>query len=399
MYDHNVDKMTDWYQATRTEADPAVRDKQWLLIGPWVHGGTGTAYVGSAAQGELNYANAAFKNDSMARAFFAHYLMGIQNNWESTPKITYYELGKNTWNTSNATTIAIYGNDGLLLNPGQVLSTQPGSGFTSFTSDPANPSPTIGGPTLNPGLDQGPYDQAALDARADVRAFSTAPLAGDVTISGRVKLNLYVQGDQSDADIAVRLADVYPDGRSMLINDGIRRMRFRNGYTKAMESFMVPGQVYPLEIALPFVHYTWKTGHAIKIYLSGNSSTRWDVNLQNGGPMYAPGDTNVADIRIYHSPQYPSKITLPGNNGVLASRELPGGSGVELFPNPATDVLTLKSGGLLPASFEIIDEQGRVQVAGAMHREQVNIAGLNAGVYIVRLLTDNGVVSKVFVKK
>ena len=35
-YDHNIDKMLDWYEATRNSSALAVQDEQWLLVGPWV---------------------------------------------------------------------------------------------------------------------------------------------------------------------------------------------------------------------------------------------------------------------------------------------------------------------------------------------------------------------------
>jgi predicted acyl esterase len=74
-YDHNIDKMMDWYAATRTNAAISIQDEQWLLVGPWVHGGTGAAYVGSSLQGELSYPNAEFKSDDMAWSFFNYYLL------------------------------------------------------------------------------------------------------------------------------------------------------------------------------------------------------------------------------------------------------------------------------------------------------------------------------------
>src|SRR5690606_18844251 len=90
-YDHNIDKMLDWYEATRNSSAMAVRDQQWLLVGPWVHGGTGAATVGSSIQGELSYPNAAGVANSMARDFFDYYLLDATNNWDNTDFITYYE--------------------------------------------------------------------------------------------------------------------------------------------------------------------------------------------------------------------------------------------------------------------------------------------------------------------
>lgn len=396
-YDHNIDDMVDWFQASRTMADINVRDEQWFLIGPWVHGGTGAAYVGSPNQGELTYTNAAYESDLMAIEFFEHYLLDSLNNWESTPAITYYELGKNTWGTSSANSIEITSTEELFLKENNGLDIQVGTGFSSFVSDPHNPSPTLGGPTLSTGLDQGPYDQISLEGRTDIETFTTADLGNDVSISGRVKLDLFVTCDQPDADIAVRLVDVYPDGRNMLINDGIRRMRFRNGYYQTNEVFMLPGQVYEVEIELPFVNYTWKAGHQIKVYISGNNSTRWDVNLQNGGTMYAAGDTNVATIEIQHNIQYPSKIVLPCDNLVIGMNENEMMNQVFLFPNPSENTLNIKSEDLFE-SYIIIDMQGNLIQNDGVCNQQVNISDLPKGMFILKLIGEKSVVVRKFSK-
>ena len=86
-YDHNIDIMMDWYKATRSFAEASVQDQQWLLVGPWVHGGSGAAYVGSSTQGELTYPNAEFVSDSMAWDFLSYYLLDIPNNWQNTDLI------------------------------------------------------------------------------------------------------------------------------------------------------------------------------------------------------------------------------------------------------------------------------------------------------------------------
>lgn len=300
-YDHNIDKMMDWYEATRSSALAAVQDEQWLVVGPWVHGGTGAAYVGSANQGELSYPNAEFVGDTMAWDFFAYYLLDSINNCQNTPMVTYYETGLNQWATSNASSIESTTNDILYLNMnGELVSSNPLI-TSSFISDPNDPSPTIGGATLHLALDQGPYDQSSLDTRPDILTFETSDLLQDVSISGRVGLDLYVEATVPDCDISIRLVDEYPDGRSMLITDGIQRMRFRNGYTQADESFMTPGTVYNVQFELPFTNYTWKTGHRIKVYLGGNNAIRYHVNNQHSGDAYVGGPPTVGGITIHHN--------------------------------------------------------------------------------------------------
>ena len=395
-YDHNIDKMVDWYAATRTLAAPAVQDEQWLLVGPWVHGGTGAAYVGSSVQGELSYPNAQFVSDSMAWDFFGYYLLDAPNNWQNTDMITYYETGKDVWNTSNATSIEAPTTDVLYLDATNKLISVNGVESTGFVSDPANPSPTIGGATLHGALEQGPYDQISLEGRNDIITFATGDLTSDVSVSGRVKLSLYVEADQPDCDISVRLVDVYPDNRNMLITDGIRRMRFRNGYTTADETFMTPGNVYNVEIELPFTNYTWLAGHQIKIYVGGNSFNRWDVNLQNGGTMYVAGDTNIANIMIHHNATYPSRVILPGSNPSLGVDELTAFQ-INVYPNPVRDELIIDAEVDFEKT-EVVDLSGRVIYSVNGMVKSIDTRNLKQGVYFVRFYAGNGFEERRFVK-
>lgn len=395
-YDHNIDIMMDWYTATRTNADVSVQDEQWLLVGPWVHGGSGTAYVGSSAQGELAYPNAEFVSDSMAWDFLAYYLLDTPNNWENTDLITYYETGEDQWAGTNASSIEIPNEDVLYLSENGQLISGNGSSVTTFASDPSNPSPTIGGPTLHTTLDQGPYDQNSLDSRTDIITFETTDLVNDVAVSGRVKANLYVACDQPDADISIRLVDLYPDGRSMLITDGIHRMRFRDGYAQTDEEFMSPGNIYNVEVEMPFTNYTWKAGHQIKIYVGGNNSRRFDVNLQNGGTMYAAGDTNIANIQIHHDSGNPSRIILPGNNAFLSLGE----NEIDIFnvfPNPTKNVLNI-TGNAKIESVEIFSLNGKSLGIITDNLNSISTEHLESGVYLIQIGTGGQLIEKRFVK-
>jgi predicted acyl esterase len=395
-YDHNIDKMLDWYEATRNSADIAVRNKQWLLVGPWVHGGTGVATVGSATQGELSYPNAAGYSNTMARDFLDYYLLDIANNWDNTDMITYYEMGKDTWNSSNATRIDLTNYDVMYLTEYEQLTSFTGTASTSFVSDPRNPSPTIGGANLHPTLSQGPYDQISLESRGDIITFESAAAMTDISISGNVTLDLFVESNQADCDISVRLVDVYPDGRNMLITDGIKRMRFRNGYTTADEAFMSPGTVYEAQVQLAVTNYTWEVGHKIKAYIGGNSSYRWDVNLQNGGTMYVAGDTNTANITIHHNATYPSKINLPGNNPTLSANKL-NSLDFSLYPNPTNDILFIHSEGK-NNHYSIVDLTGRTLKEGSLINGEINVKEFNAGSYILLVELNGTAFTKRFTK-
>jgi len=394
-YDHNIDKMMDVYASSRTDAGAAVLDQQWLLVGPWVHGGSGAAYVGSATQGELSYANAEFKSDTMAWDFLQYYLLDVPNNWQNTDFITYYETGLDQWATSNAISIESPTTDVLYLNASNQLVSGNAIGSTTFVSDPSNPSPTIGGATLHSTLDQGPYNQISLESRNDIITFSTGELSQDVSVSGRISVDVYIEADQEDCDISVRLVDVYPDNRNMLITDGIARMRFRNGYTQADETFMGLGNVYNRQIELPFTNYTWLAGHKVKIYVGGNNAYRYDVNLQNGDAMYSAGDTNIANITIHHNTLYPSSITLPGSNSFLGSDDLEN-IHLGVYPNPARETLKIDT-DLALETIKIIDLSGRI-IQTHEASESIEIGNLKSGVYLIQVSDGTRTIERRFVK-
>lgn len=384
-YDHNIDKMIDWYQAVRSQSPVNVRDKHRLLVGPWVHGGTGFAFVGSAQQGELEYSDAALESTVRAREFFEFYLLDQANGLEDSPKVKLYETSRSSWFTTNSANFAFTQSSTLHLHESNFLHSSLGISQTSFPVDPKNPSPTIGGQTLSLSLDQGPYDQSELETRNDVIWFESNFLGSDFHVNGRVKVHLFVQSETPDADVVVRLVDHYPDGRNMLINDGIKRLRFRNGYTQAAEAFMTPGITYEAVIDLPFVNYTWQSGHRIKIYVSGNSHSRWDVNLQNGGTMYTAGDTLTNTLTIVHNAANPSRIVFPGsapvvsvaNQETLAALQLP-------YPNPAQHEIHVDH-RFTGSEYQLIDLTGRVVQSGKLTSTSVDLSKVATGHYWLHL--------------
>jgi uncharacterized protein len=385
-YDHNIDNMIKWYEATRNQAAANVRNQQYLLVGPWVHGGTGPAYVGSSAQGELNYPDAAFRSDVYARDFLAYYLLNENNDWENTPLISYYETGNSTWKYTNEVTFNSTTSTQLFLTGNQELTISAGTGQDSFVSDPRNPTPTIGGQTLSVDIEQGPFDQFSLESRQDVLIFHSPIIQEDFTVSGRIEARLFIECDRPDADIVVRVIDEYPDGRNMLINDGIKRMRFRNGYTQANESFMTAGEQYEVTVELPFTNYTWKEGHRIKILVSGNSSSRWNVNIQDGGALYTAGDTLNATITVVHDASHPSHLVLPGSNLVLSTPSFEQ-TWLNIYPNPTASTFTIVNNEAIE-SIQLFDLAGNfVQSFAPNNSSMYSIEHLSKGLYFLQIKT------------
>ncbi len=114
--------------------------------------------------------------------------------------------------------------------------------------------------------------------------------------------------------MAVRLTDVYPDGRSMLVTDGIQRMRFRAGNPD--ETLMTPGQVYSVDVKLSITAQTFRQGHRIRLIVSSSNYPRFDVNPDIDRPGFGKPKSRVATNRIYFDREHPSELRLPYWAGV-----------------------------------------------------------------------------------
>ncbi|HOY31284.1 MAG TPA: CocE/NonD family hydrolase [Bacteroidales bacterium] len=414
-YDHNINVMMDFFAGLRQSSFTAVRDKHRLLIGPWTHGGHGNAGVGGVTQGELTYPGAAGWSDSLALSFFDYYLRSVPNNWNLTPYIQYFQMGENTWQSSadwppagvNEHTL-YFQNDGGIT---EVLPVNAGA-YRTFLYDPYDPSPTIGGPTLRADLLQGPYDQASqVESRSDILVFTTNVLTDNVIMKGKAQIHLFVSSDRKDTDFAVRLTDVYPDDRSMIISDGIIRMRFRDGYAAADTSLMIPGNVYEANIELPDVAMTFLAGHKIRVDISSSDYPRFDCNLNNGGPMYMAGDTLVPTNRIYVASDYASCIKLPVNGFFTAVAESNGiiVPSFYICPNPAVDFMNVEFTNTPDknAHMDIYDVNGKnifskKYTVGELNKKMLHIPlnGFSEGIYLVTIQTTGEQYSrKVIIKK
>src|SRR6185436_14551966 len=98
-----------------------------------------------------------------------------------------------------------------------------------YLYNPLRPTPTVGGQVLLLGGNAcGPRDQRAVEAREDVLVYSTPPLDRPVEVTGPIELRLFVASSARDTDFTGKLVDVFPDGRALILTDGVLRARYRN---------------------------------------------------------------------------------------------------------------------------------------------------------------------------
>jgi uncharacterized protein len=398
-FDHNTRDNLLLFDTLRA-LSPA-GEKHRLLMGPWTHGGTGLSYVGSAQQGELSFPQAAGWHNDIANQFFAYYMLGENNGWENSPFVQYFQMGDDEWLSGevfppeNLETQTYYLLEDQSLHPVLPFAQEV---QMSFTYDPTDPSPTIGGKTLNLDLLQGPYDQSdEVESRNDVLVFTTAVLEEDLVVKGSPVAYLFAASDQKDTGFALRLTDVYPDGRSILLGETILRMRFRNGYTTGDTAFMQPGEVYPITLTFDQLAQTFKAGHRVRLDISSSNYPRYNRNMNTGGEMYPNGNLDtlvnplVAANTVFMQNNYPSRLELPVVPVEVATRE-PGWAGaVRQFPNPAGEQVFLENLPA-PATLWLADASGKNvrQIAATSSSATLGLSGLAPGVYFLTIEDENG---------
>jgi putative CocE/NonD family hydrolase len=160
----------------------------------------------------------------------------------------------------------------------------------------------------------GARDARPFEAQSEVRTFTTAPLAEPVEWTGRVKAELYVSSTARDTDFIVRVSDVYPDGRSILIVDYPWRARYRKGFDR--EALLQPGEIYKIVFPVGWMSQIFNRGHRIRVTVASTGAPLYEPNPQTGKPLTIefPDDAVKAVNTIYQNRAYASRIIAPLNN-------------------------------------------------------------------------------------
>jgi len=199
-----------------------------------------------------------------------------------------------------------------LRDDGSLSTSGPGGSARSYTYDPHRPIPTLGGRNML--IDAGPRDQRPAQALPDYGLiYRGEVLNADLTIAGQVRVTLQVQSDCPDTDFVAKLIEVEPDGRAMLLMDGVVRAMYRD-LSSPVPQRLEAHRVYPLTITLAHIHHTIRAGNRIEVDVTSSNFPRRARNTNSGNPILA-NDTG-ADIRIarnvvHHGEATPSFIEIP----------------------------------------------------------------------------------------
>jgi hypothetical protein len=276
------------------------------------------------------------------------------------------------------------------------LAPQTDEGFGTYVHDPNDPLLTHGGANMIVRTPDGNRDsQGQMDFsdplyinqvmnRTGILHYETEVVEDSLCIIGFPKMTLYAKTNPggamdgpTDTDFFIRVLDVYPDGREFFVVEGCVNARARD-YARHLaekdpyepEDVNVPfsnidiGSIYEYHFMLMPIAYTWGKGHKMKILVSSSNYNRYQVNpnlpIEDGeffrrqpadGKTYVfkgvDMDPRIAVQRIAHSPEYPTRLSLPiYKQEYVGLDEEPiakigGGLDAVVYPNPTSDMVNI----------------------------------------------------------
>ncbi len=300
-----------------------------LVMGPWTHGSWVWAKGDSLGDFYFGGNTADYYRDKILLPFFKYHLKGEGDLNLNDAYV--FDTGKNEWSDYETWPPKTVNEIKYYFEPDEKLNQQTPvdeKSYTEYINDPFNPVPYT-----NKFQDSKEFynpihlieDQRYISTRPDVLTFESEILSEDVTIAGPIIADLFVSTNGTDADFVVKVIDVYPDGMKdpdpnpaevemggyeRLVRTEIMRGKFRNSYENP-EPFE-PNKVTEVKINLNDAFHTFKAGHKIMIQVSSSYFPFFDVNPNTFCDIYSADKNQFkkAEIKVYHSKGYASKIIL-----------------------------------------------------------------------------------------
>lgn len=269
--------------------------KRHIVIGPWIH-----------------CRNEGFDLFAEMHRFFDYYLQGIDNGFANDPPIHYFTVNApagREWQSadewpprdSKATQFNL---------AGKILGDKP-SGGSAVLKIRYDVDCAAG---FDKALQSGPNAQPCPVDSAGAH-FQSAVMKADTEVTGHPTADLWVSADATDVNLFVYLEDVAPDGGVTAITDGRQKASLREisappynyldlpWHPSRREDAqpLLPGTPARIQIELFPVSYIFKSGHRIRVSITGADYRERDRQVVDPAPT----------LTIYDTKSNPSSITLP----------------------------------------------------------------------------------------
>ncbi|MYM63363.1 CocE/NonD family hydrolase [Pseudomaricurvus sp. HS19] len=259
----------------------------WITIGPWYHSSPAGMVRGLQEAigffGDLGNGRAPCADRQPVRLYLQQ-----AKRWLEFP----------CWPPPQAQPLQLY------LRQGQALSHSAAAldeGSVSYTYDPADPTPSMHGPT--PMGHSRVRDMSALEARDDSVSFTGSILGHDLDIIGPVSVELTVHSDREHTDFFVCLCDVDRRGRPIQVSDGYLRLRPGSPVADADGKRHIRIDCWPTA-------WRFKAGHRLRLIVTSGAHPRYARNPGSGEPLGSATRLLPAHQQLLLSATQPCRLLL-----------------------------------------------------------------------------------------
>jgi len=264
-FDHCGGDFKTYKSLRRDGGTETARDRCRIVIGPWSHTGYTLSNFGPVDFGPAGLLDGV----GLMIRWFDYWLKGVQNGIEDDPRVMMFVMGDNAWRAEDEWPLprgrdlewftASEGHANTPSGDGRLVQALPAAAADRYTYDPRNPVPDL----VVPGRNPIPTEQSALDHRADILVYQTAPLTSRIEVTGNPIVELAASSSAPDTDFFAKLVDVSPDGFARLVAMGLVRTRYRDGLDRP--SLVPPGQPMTYRITMSPTSNAFLPGHRIRL--------------------------------------------------------------------------------------------------------------------------------------
>jgi putative hydrolase, CocE/NonD family len=272
------------------ELPPETRAKSAFLMGPWSHDCT--------IHGDWVYP---FTNAEIDRGYELQWFLHLRDDAPLTElepgKVKYYHAGKGEWVFApdfpdKTPTKPLY-----LADSGMLEAAQPKDSSVTYTFDPADPPFFPGGPNTFCTSATGFAPQPPCDFRPDVKSFITAPLAEELTLAGKVALELEVSSTADATAFISRLSCVENNGNATIMQD-----------CPIETEKLTPGERILLHSQMGPVCWTLHKGERLRLDIASADAHSYRVHSNYAEDQLTARETRIADNTVYFGK---SRLLLP----------------------------------------------------------------------------------------
>jgi predicted acyl esterase/pimeloyl-ACP methyl ester carboxylesterase len=196
-------------------------------------------------------------------------------------------------------------------------------GTVTYSYDPNNPAPNVGGKAFSSGTNYGPLDQSGISGRSDIVVFESPVFTEAMEFTGDIEVDLYFSTDVEDTQFVVKLVDVNPDtGFEALLRKGVCMARYQAGFGEDPATLprLQPGVVYHLNFNLWAASHILEPGHKLAVHITSAAADitetdarrhYYEIHPNSFDPVASLDGEPVANQVIHATAAHPSRVVLP----------------------------------------------------------------------------------------